>query len=167
MELENNDFYYVERIFEKSLLEVPNVQLWSAYLNYVRRRNNITTDTSGNARQIVNQTYEFVLEKIGIDKDSGSLWQDYLQFVRSGPGQIGGTGWQDQQKMDSLRKAYQKAVCIPTQAVNGLWKEYDSFEMGLNKITVSFAPKQPNRKFPKLFPGSKIPTGKISCIYDC
>ena len=136
MELEHNDFYHVEQIFNKSLLAVPNVQLWSTYLNYVRRRNNITTDSTGNARQIVNQTYDFVLQNVGIDKDSGPIWQDYLQFLRSAPGQVGGTGWQDQQKMDSLRKAYQRAICIPTQAVNSLWKEYDSFEMGLNKITV-------------------------------
>lgn len=137
MELEQNEFFRVEQIFNKSLLAVPNVQLWTTYLNYVRRRNNLTSDTSGNARQVVSQTYDFVLQNIGIDKDSGPLWQDYVQFLRSGPGQVGGTGWQDQQKMDSLRKAYQRAICIPTQALNALWKEYDAFEMGLNKMTVS------------------------------
>ena len=103
----------------------------------MRRRNNLTSDTSGSARQVISQTYDFVLQNIGLDKDSGPLWQDYVQFLRSGPGQIGGTGWQDQQKMDSLRKAYQRAICIPTQALNALWKEYDAFEMGLNKVTVS------------------------------
>jgi len=138
MELEQNEFFRVEQIFNKSLLAVPNVQLWTTYLNYVRRRNNLTSDTSGNARQVVSQTYDFVLQNIGSDKDSGPLWQDYVQFLRSGPGQIGGTGWQDQQKMDSLRKAYQRAICVPTQALNALWKEYDAFEMGLNKVTVSF-----------------------------
>jgi cleavage stimulation factor subunit 3 len=137
MELEQSEFYRVEQIFNKSLLTVPNVHLWSTYLNYVRRRNNLTSDSSGNARQIINQTYDFVLNNIGNDKDSGPLWQDYVQFLRNGPGQIGGTSWQDQQKMDTLRKAYQRAICIPTQAVNTLWREYDSFEMGLNKMTVS------------------------------
>jgi cleavage stimulation factor subunit 3 len=38
--------------------------------------------------------------------------------------------------MDLLRKAYQRAISVPTQAVNTLWKEYDQFEMGLNKLTV-------------------------------
>jgi cleavage stimulation factor subunit 3 len=138
MELEQNEFFKVEQIFNKSLLAVPNVQLWTTYLNYVRRRNNLTSDPTGNARTTISQTYDFVLQNIGIDKDSGPLWQDYVQFLRNGPGQIGGTGWQDQQKMDSLRKAYQRAICIPTQALNALWKEYDAFEMGLNKVTVSF-----------------------------
>jgi cleavage stimulation factor subunit 3 len=137
MELNNNDFYRVEQIFNKSLLNLPSLQLWSLYLDYLRRRNNLTMDTSGSARAILSQAYELVLKNVGIDKDSGRIWQDYVQFLRSGPGIVGGSNWQDQQKMDQLRKAYQRAICIPTAAVNTLWKEYDSFEMGLNKITVS------------------------------
>ena len=136
MELQNDDFYRVEQIFNKTLLTLPNLQLWAMYLDYVRRRNNLTTDVSGNARQVVSQAFDFVLQNIGIDKDSGQIWQDYVQFIKSGPGTMGGSGWQDQQKMDTLRKAYQRAICVPTQAVNALWKEYDQFEMGLNKMTV-------------------------------
>lgn len=140
MELEHNDFYRVEQIFNRSLLQVTNLQLWSAYLNYVRRRNNLTTDNSGNARKIVTEAYEFVLHNVGIDKDSGSLWKDYIQFIRSGPEQIGGTTWQDQQKMDTLRRVYQRAVCIPTSVVIPLWNEYETFEIGCNKLTVSSIP---------------------------
>jgi cleavage stimulation factor subunit 3 len=136
MELDLNELYRVEQIFNKSLLSIPNVQLWSLYLDYVRRRNNLTTDTSGQARRTISSAYDFALQNIGMDKDSGSVWVDYIQFIQSGPGNIGGSGWQDQQKMDTLRKAYQRAICIPTQAVNSLWKDYDQFEMGLNKLTV-------------------------------
>ena len=137
MESQNNDFFRLEQLFNRSLLTIPNTQLWSLYLDDIRRRNNLTTDTSGNARQIISQAYDFALQNIGIDKDSGRIWQDYVQFIRSGPGIIGGSSWQDQQKMDLLRKTYQRAICIPTQSVNALWKEYDAFEMGLNKMTVS------------------------------
>ncbi|KAM5479191.1 mRNA 3'-end-processing protein rna14 [Microsporum canis] len=135
MESENNELYKLEQIFTKCLLSIPNVQLWSLYLDYVRRRNNLTTDSSGDARRTITSAYDLALQHIGIDKDSGNIWVDYIQFLRSGPGNIGGSGWQDQQKMDLLRKAYQRAICIPTQAVNTLWKEYDQFEMGLNKLT--------------------------------
>lgn len=137
MELENNDFYRVEQIFNKSLMTVPSLQLWTFYINYVRRRHNINTDKTGQARKTVNDTFEFVLTNIGHDKDAGPVWQDYVEFIRSSPEQIGGTSWQDQQKMDTLRKVYQKAICIPTQNVNTLWKEYDAFEMGLHKQNVS------------------------------
>lgn len=115
----------------------PNVRLWTVYLNYIRRRNDLNNDPDGRARKVVTQAYEFVIDTIGVDKDSAQIWQDYIQFIRSGPGQIGGGNWQDQQKMDQLRKAYQRAICVPTSAVNNLWKEYDQFEMGLNKMTVS------------------------------
>lgn len=136
MELENDNFFGAEQIFGKSLLTVPNVQLWSVYLNYIRRRNDLTNDASGTARVTISQCYDFVLNTIGFDKDAGKIWQDYLQFVRSAPGQIGGSSWQDQQKMDQVRKAFQRAVCVPTSNVNSIWKEYDQFEMSLNKLTV-------------------------------
>lgn len=137
MELQANNFYGVERIFEQSLLQVPHVELWSTYLTYIRRRNNLTADPTGTARQTVSMAYDFVLQNVGMDKDAGQLWQDYVEFIESGPGNVGGSTWQDQQKMDLLRKAYQKAICVPTDAVTALWKQYDRFEMGLNKVTVS------------------------------
>lgn len=137
MELGNDNFFAAEQIFGKSLLSVPNVQLWSVYLNYIRRRNDLTNDVTGVARATISQAYDFVLSEIGIDRDSGKIWQEYIQFIRNAPGQIGGSSWQDQQKMDQMRKAYQRAICIPMSTVNALWKEYDQFEMSLNKITVS------------------------------
>ncbi|KAB8228546.1 mRNA 3'-end-processing protein rna14 [Aspergillus alliaceus] len=135
MESELNELYRLEQIFNRTLLTIPDVQLWTVYLDYVRRRNPLTTDTTGQSRRIISSAYDLALQYVGVDKDSGSIWTDYVQFIRSGPGNVGGSGWQDQQKMDLLRKAYQKAICVPTQAVNNLWKEYDQFEMGLNKLT--------------------------------
>ncbi|KAE8152712.1 mRNA 3'-end-processing protein rna14 [Aspergillus avenaceus] len=135
MESELNELFRLEQIFNRTLLTIADVQLWTVYLDYVRRRNPLTTDTSGQSRRIISSAYDLALQYVGVDKDSGSIWSDYVQFIRSGPGNVGGSGWQDQQKMDLLRKAYQKAICVPTQAVNTLWKEYDQFEMGLNKLT--------------------------------
>lgn len=137
MELDNDNFTAAETLFGKSLLSVPNIQLWSVYLNYIRRRNDLTVDPTGTARATVSQSYDFVLSNIGIDRDSGRLWQEYIQFVRSAPGQIGGNAWQDQQKMDQVRKAYQRSITVPMANVNTLWKEYDAFENGLNKTSVS------------------------------
>ena len=126
----------VEAIFNKTLKSIPNLQLWLTYLDHIRRHYNIATDKTGSASLVNHAAYEAVIEAVGIDKDSGKLWQDYIQFIKSGPGVLGGSSWQDQQKMDLLRKAYQRAICIPTQAVENLWREYNAFEMGLNKLTV-------------------------------
>lgn len=37
-----------------------------------------------------------------------------------------------------MRRAYQKAVTIPLNNVEHLWKEYDQWENSLNRLTVSF-----------------------------
>ncbi|KAM7187426.1 Suppressor of forked protein (Suf) domain containing protein [Rhypophila sp. PSN 637] len=134
MELGLNNFPEAEQIFGKCLMGTPNVNLWTKYLDYIRRRNDLN-DMTGQARQTVSQAYEFVIDNIGLDKDSGKIWAEYIQFLKSGPGVVGGSQWQDQQKMDQLRKAYQRAICVPIANVNTLWKEYDQFEMGLNKTT--------------------------------
>ncbi|KAI0905975.1 hypothetical protein F4823DRAFT_609104 [Ustulina deusta] len=133
-EMSLDNFNQAEALFARTLFEVPHLSLWTVYLNYVRRRNDLN-DPTGRARQVVSQAYEFVLNNVGLDRDSAIIWQDYIAFIKSGPGQLGGTSWQDQQKMDLLRKAYQRAICIPMANLNVFWKEYDQFELGLNKMT--------------------------------
>lgn len=135
MELSLDNFQQAEQIFGRTLLTIPDVELWTAYLDYIRRRNDLN-DPSGQTRQVVNQSYEFVLENIGQDRDAGQIWHDYIHFLKTGPGQIGGNSWQDQQKVDLLRKAYQRAICIPMANLHSLWREYDQFEQSLNKATV-------------------------------
>lgn len=135
MEIDIDQPNRADHIFNNTLMNLPNIQLWTLYLDQVRRRHNTTYDTS--KRQIVAQVYEFVLQNVGVDKEAGQIWQDYARFIASGLGTVGGDSWQDKQKMDLLRKTYQTAICIPTQAVGALWKEYDQLEMGLNKMTVS------------------------------
>ncbi len=94
------------------------------------------TDQSGHNRQTITQAYEYVLDQVGIDVDAGRLWVDYIEVLKSGPYVLGGTNWQDMQKMDTVRKVYQRAVSIPHNATLEIWRDYDKFEMGLNKANV-------------------------------
>jgi cleavage stimulation factor subunit 3 len=116
----------------------PFVSLYSSYIDFIRRRFNLTNDQNGQSRQTIIQAYEFVLDQVGIDVDSGKLWIDYIELHKSGPGVLGGSNWQDMQKMDTLRKVYQRAISIPHGATLEIWRDYDRFEMGLNKVTVRF-----------------------------
>lgn len=118
------------------LKQLPNLQLWITYLDHVRRYFNVNVDKSGTASQTNHAAYQAVLDNVGIDKDAGKLWQDFVEFIKSGPGTLGKQDWQSQAKMDILRKAYQDAISIPTQSVEALWKDYSAFENGLNKMTV-------------------------------
>jgi cleavage stimulation factor subunit 3 len=139
MELENDDFGRAEAIFSRTLLASSSVQLWSMYLDYIRRRHNINSDPTGQTRLVVQQAFDFTLSKVGIDKDSGHVWQDYIQFVKSGPGTLGGANWQDQQKGDAVRAAYRRALSIPTRQIHAFWLEYSNFEVSLNKQNVSLS----------------------------
>ncbi|KAL8289615.1 hypothetical protein RB601_005509 [Gaeumannomyces tritici] len=147
MELNEGNFVEAEALFGKSLMSVPNVQLWTVYLDYIRRRNDLN-DPSGQARKVVTQAYEFVIDNVGIDRDAGKIWSDYIQFIRLAPGTIGGTAWQDQQKMDQLRKAFQRAVCMPISNVNSLWREYDLFEKAANTTNSATSRKFVNERSP-------------------
>lgn len=136
MEQEIDDIKRLEDIFNVALIKVQNVPLWSMYIDHVRRRNDITTDNGGRGREIITSAYAFVISQVGNDPDAGQIWQDYLAFLKSGPGVLGGTGWQDSQKKDKLRPIYQQAVCIPVAPIQSLWKEYSDFENLVNKISV-------------------------------
>jgi cleavage stimulation factor subunit 3 len=56
-----------------------SVELWKYYLNYIRRIN-----TGPDAQKIITQAYEFVLQHVGLDAESGPIWGDYLFFLKSG-----------------------------------------------------------------------------------
>lgn len=98
----------------------------------------MTTGDTARSYKIISESFNFALDVVGMDKDAGPIWQEYINFIKTGPGIIGGTGWQDTQKMDALRAAYQKAISVPTSALAPLWKEYDGFETGLSKINVCY-----------------------------
>jgi cleavage stimulation factor subunit 3 len=82
MELTDGEFKKVEEIFQKCLPVAWTVDMFNFYLDYIRRMNNVLTGGE-QARTTISQAYEFVLSIVGIDKDSGRIWADYLDFVKS------------------------------------------------------------------------------------
>ncbi|KAG8934999.1 mRNA 3'-end-processing protein rna14 [Tulasnella sp. 418] len=124
-------FPRAEALFSRFLRPSPSVELWKFYLTYVRRVNTNTTDPS--TRDVVRKAYEFALSHVGHDMDSGQIWRDYIDFLKNTLDSK--TTWDAQQKMDALRSAYHRAVVIPLDNVEALWRELDQFENGLNKIT--------------------------------
>ncbi|KAJ7633778.1 Suf-domain-containing protein [Mycena polygramma] len=116
-----------EELLNKFLRASPSADLWKYYLNYVRRVN-----SGPKAHKVVCNAYTFALNHIGQDRDSGSIWADYIQFLTTADTTI---TWQAQQKTDTLRRVYRRAVQIPLDNVEQLWKQYKAFEAGLDKIT--------------------------------
>ena len=76
-EIKLKQFTNLEAIFAKCLLSVPDVNLWQFYLNYVVSSQEALGDTS-----VVASAFDFVLKVVGFDSKSGSIWSDYLSFVK-------------------------------------------------------------------------------------
>ena len=70
--------------------------MFNFYLDYIRRMNNVHTGGE-QARNTISQAYEFVISVVGVDKECGAIWADYLEFVKSSQVDV---KWKEQQKMD-------------------------------------------------------------------
>lgn len=134
-ELEQNERGRADTIFGSSLPNTPALSLWTQYLDYLRRFFPLINDTQGQNRKTIDAGFQAILNEVGSDPESGGLWRDYIDFIKGGEGVIGGAGWKDQQKMDFLRSAYHRAVRLPHSELTKLWKEFDNFEIGINRAT--------------------------------
>ncbi|KAL4253804.1 mRNA 3'-end-processing protein RNA14 [Abortiporus biennis] len=123
----SNKFQHVVTLFNKFLKTSPFVDLWKFYLSYVRKMN-----AGPNSRDTIRKAYEYALNHIGHDKDSSEIWMDYIQFLKAGEA---ANPWDEGQKMDAIRKAYQRAVQTPIDNVSRVWEDYQEFENNLSKIT--------------------------------
>ncbi|GAA5910917.1 hypothetical protein JCM6882_001931 [Rhodosporidiobolus microsporus] len=135
LELAHNNFSRVEDIFARCLRTSTSVDLWRFYLNYIRRVNPVDPanfDQAKQARSVISSAFEFALGHVNHDRRAGEIWGEYISFLREG--QTRGT-WEEQQKMDALRKAFQRAVQSPINNVEGIWQEYNAFENNLSKMT--------------------------------
>jgi hypothetical protein len=67
--------------------------------------------------------------------------------------------------MDLVRKTYHKAVSTPLNNVESLWKEYDSYENTLNKLTVRF--EDDSFDPTHLCKGEEVLGRESPAVYDC
>lgn len=126
-ELKARNFERVEKLFQRSLIKVLNIDLWKCYLNYVRD----TKLKMSNYKEKTAQAYDFALEKIGLDVMSYSIWVDYVNFLKS----VEASGsFAENQKITAIRKVYQKGVMNPMINVDQLWKDYCSFENQISPL---------------------------------
>ncbi|CAF4541123.1 unnamed protein product, partial [Rotaria sp. Silwood2] len=90
------------------------------------------------------QAYDFALEKIGMDVYSYSIWNDYIIFLKSVEA-VGSDA--ENKKMTAVRKVYQKGIMTPMTNVELLWKEYCTYEMGINQMLAKKIIDERSREF--------------------
>lgn len=82
-------------------------------------------------REKMAQSYDFALDKIGMDLQSFAIWNEYANFLKS----VDAVGsFAENQKIAAIRKVYQRAVMTPMISVEAIWKDYITFEQGINPI---------------------------------
>ncbi|KAF9487681.1 Suf-domain-containing protein [Pleurotus eryngii] len=121
------DPQYSQMLFIRFLQSSPSIDLWTFYLTYIR-----CVNVGPAACGVIQKSYEFALAHIGHDKDSGSIWSDYIEFLKAGETS---STWEEQQETDALRKVYHRAVQIPLDNVERLWQDLEALEIGLDRIT--------------------------------
>ena len=101
--MKNKMFDQVEKLFKRCLMTVLNLDLWKTYLSYIRE----TKENQTNYREKMSKAYEFALEKIGLDLQSYSIWNDYITFLRNF--EVQGS-FAENQRISQVRKIYQRGV---------------------------------------------------------
>jgi cleavage stimulation factor subunit 3 len=130
--LDTHRYHEAEELFQKSLTKARNPHLWILYTNYLRNAKHRLDvvgrplDDYNNDRKTIESAFENAIENVGSSLNSYPLWKEYLDFVKSWPetGVYSDMG----RKLLTLRKVYQRAVCIPIENLDQLWKEYEALE---------------------------------------
>ncbi|KAI3433457.1 hypothetical protein D9Q98_003270 [Chlorella vulgaris] len=126
----------VKGVFSRCLLTCPSVDLWRSYLNFIKRLND---PRGAQGLPEIRQAYEFTLDRLGQDTACGGIWLDYIAFLqapRLGSPEYESVfgaaleGQEDSQKVAAVRRAYQRALLVPTPQLEALWRGYEGFEMG-------------------------------------
>lgn len=171
----NNDA--TKQIFSRCLLNCLHVGLWRCYIRFIGK---VNENKGVEGREETKKAFEYMLTQIGTDIASGSLWMEYITFLKS---ILATTVQEESQRMTNVRKAYQKAILIPTHHVEQLWKDYESFENSVSRalakgLLAEFQPKyisaravyRERKKFCEEIDGSKLavpPTGSLKEEQQC
>ncbi|XP_035663153.1 cleavage stimulation factor subunit 3-like [Branchiostoma floridae] len=126
-EMKARNYERVEKLFQRCLMKVLNIDLWKCYLNYVRE----TKGSLPSYREKMAQAYDFALDKMGMDIMSYQIWSDYISFLK-GVEAVG--SYAENQRITAVRRVYQRGCVNPMVNIEQLWREYNQYETGINPI---------------------------------
>ncbi|KAG7295482.1 hypothetical protein JYU34_021678 [Plutella xylostella] len=139
-EMKQRHFERVEKLFQRCLMKILNIELWRLYLNYVKE----TKCMLPTYKEKMAQAYDFALEKIGMDIHAYPIWNDYVTFLKS----VDAVGsYAENQKISAVRKVYQRAVITPIVGIETLWKDYIAFEQSINPIIAERMAMERSREY--------------------
>lgn len=120
-------------VFGRCLLNCLDLELWHSYTRFIRK---VNEPKGPDGVDEVRKAYEYTLDKVGQDLAAGSLWADYIHFLQGPkPGTPAYTalyasaaGQEDAHRVATIRRVFQRAVMVPCQTLDQLWRSYEQFE---------------------------------------
>lgn len=126
-EMKAKNYERVEKLFQRSLVKILNIELWKLYLQYIKE----TKGKHHAFKEKMAQAYDFTLDKMGLDLNSYSIWADYISFLRST--QVQGS-YAESQKITATRRVYQRAIVTPMLGIETVWRDYCMYENSINPL---------------------------------
>ncbi|KAH3758944.1 cleavage stimulation factor subunit 3 [Pelomyxa schiedti] len=130
LELREKNFEKVDEIFKMCLLQCPFVDLWKAYLQYIK----LLTLDKPTAREELSKAYEFALQHIGYDIGATLIWLEYLEHLKS---EKPTTQREEGNKIVLVRKTYHRALRVPMHGLETVWHDYEAWEGTFNPMMVN------------------------------
>eukprot|EP00057_Strongylocentrotus_purpuratus_P005524 XP_003731164.1 PREDICTED: cleavage stimulation factor subunit 3 [Strongylocentrotus purpuratus] len=124
-EMRSKNYERVEKLFQRCLMKVLNIDLWKCYLAYVKE----TKGSLSSYREKMAQAYDFALDKMGMDIFSYPIWNDYINFLK-GVEAVG--SYAENQRITAVRRVFQRGIVNPMSNIEALWKDYNNYENGIN-----------------------------------
>ncbi|XP_063970903.1 cleavage stimulation factor subunit 3-like [Lytechinus pictus] len=124
-EMRGKNYERVEKLFQRCLMKVLNIDLWKCYLAYVKE----TKGSLSSYREKMAQAYDFALDKMGMDIFSFPIWNDYINFLK-GVEAVG--SYAENQRITAVRRVFQRGIVNPMSNIEALWKDYNNYENGIN-----------------------------------
>lgn len=155
---ENYSEYYIgqgdttmaEEILKKAAPECWNLGVWNKYLNMLstKFRELLSSKTSAEVYQKeklnCENMFNIAVSCVGWAIDSYLLWKNYIDFVNSWPEN---EAMEAARKITTVRKVFQKALAIPIDQADNLWKEYETFERARNDTNMETLLQDTQRRF--------------------
>lgn len=113
------DYRSLEDVFGKYLKRSYDLDLWMVYIEYVKK--------VSQKKFRLYEVYEFTLSQFENYWGSYGIYREYIEEL--------GKIEDEQTRIEKTRNAYMRGLQIPMGNLPELWKEFESFELELNKIT--------------------------------
>ncbi|KAF8561962.1 hypothetical protein P879_05812 [Paragonimus westermani] len=139
-EMKAKNYERVERLFQRCLVKILNIELWKLYLQYIKE----TKGKHHAFKEKMAQAYDFTLDKMGLDLNSYSIWADYISFLRST--QVQGS-YAESQKITATRRVYQRSIVTPMLGIETIWRDYCMYENSINPLIAKKLTEERSRDY--------------------